>query len=474
MALNQRHSDLLAARGLDIELLEQLGLDSSERGPNWIEIPFIVRGKRVNTKFRTVSGPKAFSQEAGREQCFWNHDALLDASLAETPLIIAEGEFDAISAIQCGFMRAVSVPNGAPAEKIGTDDLSTKYLFLDHARGFLRDVKTIIIAADADAAGANLLDDLSLRLGRHRCKWLRYPPGCKDLNDILQRYDQRTLVETVNGAAWCKVDGVYRMSELPPRTASPCYKLGIPILEEHYRVRLGDFVVLTGIPGHGKTTLLNEIMGRMSLDYGWTVAVASFEQNPQTDHRRALRRWFNRKHVGAQTPDEIARADVWIEDHFVFIVPDEDEECSLAWLMERAAVAVTHFGANMLIIDPWNEMDHNRPRELSLTEYTGFAIKALRKFAQKHRTHIIVSAHPTKMLRGKDGKLPCPTLYDISDSAHWANKPDVGLVVHREGAETLIRVQKARYPEETGEIGDVRAHFLRDSGRYEIIEPEME
>lgn len=464
--LNRRHATLLENRGLDIELLERLGVKSSERGLNWVEIPYFVRERQVNTKFRTIAGKKEFSQEAGAEKCFWNHDVLLDDTLVDMPLIITEGELDAFSAIQCGFLRTVSVPDGAPAQEIGDNPDSKKYAFLDHAMPLLRDVRTIILATDDDAPGHNLLEDLSLRLGRHRCKWLRYPAGCKDLNDVLQKFDQKGVVETINAATWCRVDGIFRLSELPPRPQLVAYTLRMPIFEEHYKLRLGDMTVLTGVPGHGKSTLLNEVMGHMAVDYFWRSAVASFEQEPQTDHRRALRRWFNRKPALDQSPGELKEADDWIDEQFLFLVPNEDEDRDLPWLLEKAATAVTRYDCRLLVIDPWNEMDHARPRDMSLTEYTGEAIRAIRRFAKKYRTHVIVAAHPTKLERQRDGKIPCPTLYDISDSAHWANKPDIGLIVHRIGHETLLRVQKARYPEETGETGDVTAVFDRNTGRY--------
>lgn len=468
--LTKRHGDLLEARGLDLELVERLGVSSSEcgseRGGGWIEIPFIVRAQQVNTKFRTLGQRKQFAQEKDAVKCFWNHDALIDETLAEFPLIITEGEIDAITAIQCGFVRAVSVPDGAPAAQIGADDLSKKYTYLDHAAGPLAEVKTIIIAADGDAAGHNLLEDLSLRLGRHRCKWLRYPEGCKDLNDVLVRFGQKGVVETINGAQWCKVDGVYRMSDLPPRSPAVAYKIGMPVFDDHYRIRLGDFTVIAGAPGHGKSTLLNEIMGRMAREYGWRSAVASFEQEPQTDHRRALRRWFNHRPARDQAPGELACADAWIDEHFIFMVPGEDDDRDLQWLLEKAATAVTRYDCKLVIIDPWNEMDHLRPRDMSATEYTGEAIRTLRRFARKYRVHIIVAAHPTKMERGRDGTLPVPTLYDIADSANWANKPDIGIIVYRAGAETLLRVQKQRYPEETGEVGDVTATFSLQTGHY--------
>jgi twinkle protein len=60
-----------------------------------------------------------------------------------------------------------------------------------------------------------------------------------------------------------------------------------------------------------------------------------------------------------------------------------------------------------------------------------------------------------------------PTLYDISDSANWYNKCDLGLIVHRENADdTIIKVQKSRYHEEIGRPGEVRMHYGRDDRRF--------
>jgi twinkle protein len=60
-----------------------------------------------------------------------------------------------------------------------------------------------------------------------------------------------------------------------------------------------------------------------------------------------------------------------------------------------------------VVIDPWNEMDHTRPPDMTLTEYVGYAIKQFRKLAKKYKVYLIVVAHPSKMLRGQGGKYPC-------------------------------------------------------------------
>lgn len=465
--ISVQHLELLEARGFDAETLVRHGVDSlAKAGGEWISIPFVEHGKTVNHKYRTISGEKKFYQDGGSPQTFWNFDVLMDEGLSEHPLIITEGEFDAISAIQAGFLRVVSVPNGAPPAEERGDAKTLRYQYLERAQAYLRDVRNIIIASDDDDPGKNLLHDLSIKLGAARCKWIKYPKLCKDLGDALHRYGVRGVTETINRAAWMAVGGIYRMSELPPLPEVRAYDSGIIGLAKHYKLRPGDFTVITGTPNGGKTSFINDLCCRMVQKHGWPIAIGSFEQSPQKDHRRNLRTWFNEKRVIHQTFEEIKEADRWIDEWFTMIYPEEDDEVTLAWVLEKAAAAIIRRNVRLVVIDPWNEMDHDRPNDMTLTEYTGFAIKQFRKLARKYQVHVIVAAHPAKMKR-EGGSFPIPSLYDISDSSHWYNKSDVGIIVHRSGEdETMIRVQKSRYFDEIGEPGDYIATFDRSSNRY--------
>lgn len=474
MALSERHLKILTEeRGLDAELLVRLGVDESDRlGSDCVVIPFFENGSVVNRKYRTIAGEKRFSQDAGARKVFWNVDVIADPTLAKEPLIITEGEFDAMAAIQAGFPRAVSVPDGAPAERIGDNPDSAKYSFLDNAPQALADVHEIVLAVDGDGPGTNLLHDLALRLGKARCKWVKYPKGCKDLNDALRTYGQRGVIQTLGRAQWYAVPGVYRMSELPPLPEKRAYRIGLPVLDDHYRLRLGDLTVITGIPGHGKSTFINEICCQMAAGHDWPAMFASFEQPPQTDHRRNLRTWFNRKRVVYQSPEELDAADAWIERMFSFVSPSEDDDATLEWLLERCSTAIIRHGAKIIVIDPWNEIEHVRPPDMSMTEYTGFAIKQFRRLARKHLVHVIVAAHPTKQKKLDNGDFAIPTLYDIADSAHWYNKSEVGIVVHRSSTGTIVRVAKSKFHDEIGRPGDVPVAFNPETGRYEIADTE--
>ncbi len=471
-----RHLELLKARGLEAEMLARHGVESSDKlGSDTVIIPFKQAGRIVNRKYRTIAGIKRFTQDAGAIKCFWNFDVILDQTLADQPLIITEGEFDALIALQCGFARTVSVPDGAPSQEIGEDSDSRKYSYLTDAHAALATIREIILATDGDGPGIALMNDLALRLGRARCKWVRYPKGCKDLNDAFLKYGHKGVTETIARAQWCKVDGVYRMSDLPPVPERQAFRIGMPILDNHYRMRPMDFCVVTGIPSHGKSAFLTDIACRMVEAHGWPVAFASFEQQPQIDHRRNLRTWFNGKRVIYQSLEELDSADGWIDRNFSFICPSEDDQVTLKWTLERCSAAVIQHGAKLVIVDPWNEMDHDRSGDMTLTEYTGFAIKEFKRFARKHQVHVIVAAHPAKMRPGENGKLAIPGLYDISDSAHWANKADVGIVIWR-GEDrngnpiSKIRIAKSRYHDQIGTPGDVDVVFSLDTNRFTPID----
>lgn len=452
----------LMGRGLDPEVAARYGLKESN---GRIEIPYLRDGIIRNRKFRGLS-EKTFSQDGGA-QFLWNIDVLSDESLASEPIIITEGEFDALAAIQSGYLRTVSVPNGAPAQR---DTASLKYL--DEVEEILRKETVIILAVDDDEAGSNLLHDLSIRLGKSRCKWLKYPKGCKDLGDALRLFGVRGVQATIQRASYVSVRGLYAMSELPPVPPRRIFSVGIPGFDKYMRLRLGDFSVVTGTPGHGKTTFVNDILCRILTNYrGLKVAIASFEQSPQSDHRRNLRTWHAGKLEVRMSEEEIAAADAFIDEKFVFIVPDDDDDVTLDWVLERAATAAIRHGVKIVVLDPWNEMDHERPKDMSLTEYTGFAIKQFKKFARKYQVHLMVVAHPAKMHRSKDGKYPIPTLYDISDSAHWYNKPDYGFVVHRDtdGSSSVI-IAKSRYQDQLGELGIIDVAFSRETGRFSVVD----
>lgn len=459
-----------------------------ERG-NIIVFPFEERGAVVAEKYRTLplSSHRMWQREGGR-RTFWNSDAIDDPLVVSgaAALVITEGEIDALTAIDCGFPFTVSVPDGAPAVPKGREaedldpldagaEASGKFEFIYNNRERLKAVKRFVLAVDNDAPGKRLAAELVRRLMASRCLFVTYPEGCKDLNDVRMRHGVEAVAGVLNGAKPYPVHGLYKLREFPDLPEIVTYKTGWYTLDMHMRVFPGELMFVLGIPGHGKSAFIAHLLVNLSEQYGWRTVIFSPEE-PTTPQLRDKFRCIRLR--GKPAPldvDRIKETDDWINDRFLFIAADplgmKDEDLYLDWVLERATDAVLRDGVKVFVIDPWNEIEHARlPRE-SQTEYIGRALRMLNRFRRQYGVMVIVLIHPTKEI-GRDGKARAPTPYDADGSAHWYNKADHFVIVHRADEakdESAIRIAKVKF-KGTGEKGTVFMKFNRDSARFETLD----
>lgn len=455
------------SRGLDVEIVTHYGVSTMQRGgAEVIAFPYIENGAIVNHKYR--GRDKSFSQDKGAVKCFWNHDALLDPSLHDGSqrLIITEGEADALAAIQCGWPLSISVPDGAPqraSEGVLDPSQDTKFSFVFRAWDNLKKVKQIIIATDADGPGQVLAAELVRRLGAWRCLFVTYPEGCKDLNEVLQKHGSAAVSKVLTGAKLWPVKGLYKLSDYPDSGEIKTYPTGWNALNQNLHVMRGEFMVVTGIPGHGKSSWLLNLSMNLAKRHGWKICVGSFEARIRPTLLRDLRGF----HGGS-----INAADEFIEQYYSFIDQkplNDDEDADIEWIVERAADAVVRHGCDMLILDPWNEIEHKRRRDETETEYVSRAIRVLKRFATNYDVMVAVVAHPQKMNVGQHNAVKEPTLYDISGSANWYNKADHGIVIHRpslDGNLVNVIIKKVRIKPEMGKEGVVQFEFDVNTRRY--------
>jgi twinkle protein len=438
--LSEQHQKWFEARGLDVEIVTRYGIftDRQSQDGRDLVIPYRRDGKIINRKYR---GPqKRFRQDPGAPRSFWNEDCLRDASLANEPLVITEGEPDALAAIQAGFLRSVSVPDGA----------GSNLDFIGELWPLLKDAAQVILAGDGDAPGQKLNAELARRFGSARCSWVTYPEGAKDLNDILRLKGSQAVSDAIRAAKLYPIKGLYRLSDYPDIGVPVTYETGFRCLNAHLLLWRGEFIVVTGIPGHGKSRFALELLCSLALAHGHRSVIASFEMRIMPYVRDVLREHYCNKQAKDLALADKQAADQWIEKTFCFIDQDpreEQEEATIDWLIEKAGDAVVRYGVNWFLLDPWNQVEHKRQRGESEADYQGKAIAALKRFARSYDCGVIVVAHPTKDVKLPNGEIRQPTLYDISGSAHWFNAADHGVIVCGDTATNLreIVVEKSRY-----------------------------
>ena len=395
-----------------------------------ISFPYLRGDKHINTKWRAA--PKHFFMEPGAERILYK----LGDVAATT--IICEGELDALSCEVAGLPNAVSVPDGAPSEN--TTTYHTKFSFLDADAPALEGVKKWILAVDNDGPGRKLEQYLAQRFGPERCYRVAWPEGCKDANDVLVKHGPERLRECVNSATAYPVEGIFDLGDLAEDAATilgeglqPGVSTGFPSMDPYLTIAPAQLVVVTGIPTSGKSVWLDNVYLNLIRKHQWAGAVFSPENassggvSPYADYVvRLAGKWAGKPtqqgYEGAL--DELgfwnAMSDLGRHLFFIYL----NDGISLDGILDRARVLLFRHGIKWLVIDPWNEIEHDRPRDLTETQYVGRCLTKIKRFCRSTGITVFLVAHPAK-LQKVGGHYPVPRAYDISDSANWYNKPEV-------------------------------------------------
>lgn len=400
----------------------------------------------INIKYRAKD--KDFKLHKNAELIFYNLDAIKD----ESTVIIVEGEIDCLSMYEAGYYNCVSVPNGAG---IGSQQLK----YLDNCWQYFEDKEKIIIFTDNDEPGNNLKQEIARRLGKDRCLYVTYPEGCKDANDILLKYGRGMITSIIEQARRWPVEGVITMDDVYPEVCDyylngmpPGDATGIGGFDELCTFGKGLITVVTGAPGSGKSEFLDYITVSLARKHNWKFAVCSFE-NPVAIHitkymEKFIGKAFNFRKDPAHriNKDEFEESIGLIDIYFSFLNIAQID-ISIQGIIQKLTEVVKRTGIRGVIIDPWNYIEHKIPPGYTETQYISEALTLLKEFAVRTDCHVFIVAHPKKLQKDHTGKWPTATLYDIAGSAHFFNKTDNGISVHRHYAENKVDVyvQKIRF-----------------------------
>ncbi len=248
-------------------------------------------------------------------------------------------------------------------------------------------------------------------------------------------------------------------------------------VDKHYMPAIGTLNIITGAPAHGKSELLDALAVNIALQSQWKWLMFSPENYPTEIHLKKLIDKYLGKNIHTCTPGEISSAMEWINLYFRFIKLSEDNH-NFDALTRLARQAMKDEPYQALVIDPWNELDIKGDEYEKETDRIGRQLAKLKRFGRRNDCAVFIAAHPAKMYRNRTtGKYDIPTLYDISGSAHYANRADNGLCVYRETDETTgalkdeiqLHVQKVKFKIH-GSQGLIRLLYSRDNGRF--YEPE--
>lgn len=297
-----------------------------------------------------------------------------------------------------------------------------------------------------------------------------------------------------------RIKGVYQAKDFADFLQSdyisgihPGDECGWQNLSVFYSIKRGQLSVVTGIPNHGKSTWLDNLMVNLARRR-WRFLVCSPENQPIQRHIQSLIEIYKGKRYACPKKDlypeqclteqELAEGLSFVQKHFQFIYPEETD-FHIDYIIQLAQAVKAEWDFSGFVIDPYNELEPKRPAGMSETEYISLVLSKFRRFCRKSVAHGWMVAHPTKLkelsqpqteAEAKKQKIyAMPSLYDIAGSANWRNKADMGIVVYRDFSQkpekTVISVQKVRF-RECGKIG--QTEFVFDTLCNRFVEREDE
>lgn len=414
---------LSQVRKLDAALLDHMGVHAKQH-PQMGDVaafPYHRAGKPYAGKFRAIDR-KDWRSSQGVSRGLYNEDAL---AIGEGPIVITEGEIDALSVMQAGYSRAVSLPDGWTADG-GKRDV------LVQAEALFRKSPFVIVAGDNDEAGSSLPRTVANILAGHDVRYVTWPDGCKDANDVLVNLGEGELARCLVEAKQLDPAGgfITGISDLPPMPARRVLRMGAKPFDYVVGFEIGAMSVGTGVPGSGKSTFTTFAAYHIARHEAVKVGFLSFETHPYRtrDHLCRLHTGRPWDSLSPNQREEVAHA---LDVNFRIVHRTfEDKAHNLGWLRDMIYTLAVRDNCKLIVVDPWNELEHLPEPGESMTGYINFGLQQIRVWAEQFDTHICVIAHPRKM--PTEGRPRAPVGYDISDSAAFANKPSLGFTVHQD------------------------------------------
>ena len=234
------------------------------------------------------------------------------------PLLIVEGETDCASAIEAGYLNTVSVPLGAG-----------NLHWIEENWDWLNSFDSIIVWSDNDEAGIKMRKDCIYRLGTWRTRYIITPSffekengkkiPLKDINDCIQIGGPEFVMKLISDAKDVPVKSVVDYSEIEELDISQMdgVRTGIkPLDDELLKIFYGTLTVLSGRPGSGKTSIIDQTIAR-TIDEGKSVFLFSKEM-PE----RMSANWFNTIIAGRRNMEERKNR----SDKKYFVIPQSTQK----------------------------------------------------------------------------------------------------------------------------------------------------
>lgn len=479
----QEAVDYLESRGITAAVAEEYQITVQKDNPNILVFPFLDQnGQMQFVKYRKTNFDK--TKDQNKEWCEKGCKPILfgmfQCDLAVDTLVLTEGQIDSLSVREAGVNNAVSVPTG-----------KNGFTWIPYCWDWLQHFKTLIVFGDNENGRITLLEEMSRRF-RGTVKAVRQQDykGCKDANELLQKFGKDAVRSAVENAEVIPIRQVKELSDvknvdlfLLPKIAT-----GIESLDRVLSggIYLGQTVILTGKRGEGKSTLGSQMLVN-AMNVGKKVFAYSGELPDYF-----FKNWIDRQIAGranivdrAQPGGGVSyyipkekniRITEWYRGKAYLFDNKAAEDDELEDLLQTIEKAIQQYGIELVLLDNlMTALDVGIDADLYRAQ--GKFVDKLVKMAKRQNVAIILVVHPRKNRFSSDDT------DEVSGSADITNKVDIVMTYKKVKGlpddERVLTVSKNRltgklavgekaiplfYDEASKRISDNRDAFLKPYG----------
>ena len=386
-----------------------------------------VDGELVNIKYR--SADKNFKMFSGGKPILYGLNRVKDLD----HIIIVEGEMDCLAIHSAGVLGATSVPSGANK---GSNNLN----YIENCWDTIQSKKRIVLALDNDEAGQGLKAELLRRFGSNPNVYIaEWPEGCKDANDVLIKHGAAELKKCLRGAKQVPAEGIVSLDDVMDKLIQLKQggiprgdMLGYPEFDRIFSWKKDEMTILTGAPNSGKSAFLDQCMSLLAQNNDWKFGIISMEKpNVELHIAELMQRTLGKTFWDEMTLEEIHAYREYFNDRFKFLEVDKNE-LTVDHLIVKAKEMVGRYGIDCFVVDNWSFVELKMPKYgESRTNHIGDSLTKFKIFKEKYKCAVIIVAHTRKLSKDSQGNVDVAGMYDIAESAHFANKADNVIVVYR-------------------------------------------
>ncbi len=321
------------------------------------------------------------------------------------PLLITEGEPDAMAAIESGYTNTVSVPLGAG-----------NFHWIEECWDWLEQFDSIIICSDNDEAGIKMQKEVVYRLGSWRCKIVNIPlfyeqadkqkVRVKDLNEVLYYLGKENVIEIIVNAADTPVDSVFDYSDIKNIDLDNIdgINTGFKDLDRKLmKLFYGSFNIVTGINGSGKSSFLSQLVCQ-SLEQNKNVWMYSgelpnFQSKNWINYILAGQRNLVEKNVN-DTPfwKVTEQAQIQMNKYYqgkLYIYKDGYSH-KVSDLIQSMVDSIRKYGAKLIIIDNLTSVNLECNENNKYSKQEEFIVQCI-DVAKKYNVAVVLVCHPHKI-----------------------------------------------------------------------------